>query len=90
MRRHRFFAAISLAIASTLAAARAAATENERGPIDVGSQSQLLVDDYFIERSHGIELAVNPPRKMGRVLLPEKPWEAYRIFVQTVFHDGDV
>ena len=49
MRRHRFFAAISLAIASTLAAARAAATENERGPIDVGSQSQLLVDDYFIE-----------------------------------------
>lgn len=90
MRRHRFFAAISLAIASTLAAARAAATENERGPIDVGSQSQLLVDDYFIERSHGIELAVNPPRKMGRVLLPEKPWEAYRIFVQTVLHDGDI
>ena len=31
-------------------------------PINVGSQSQLFVDDYFIERSQGIELAVNPPR----------------------------
>ena len=59
-------------------------------PIDVGSQSQLFVDRYLIESEKAIELVVHPPKKMERVLVPERPWEAYRVFVQSVLRDGDV
>ena len=57
-------------------------------PIDVGSQSQLFVDRHLIESEKAIELVVHPPRKMERVLVPERPWEAYRVFVQSVLRDG--
>ena len=62
---------------------------NER-PINVGVENQLFVDRHLIDSAKGIELVVNPPKKMARVLVPEKPWEAYRIFVQTVLQDGDL
>ena len=35
-------------------------------PIDVASQSQLFIDDRFLDTARGVELVVNPPRKMGR------------------------
>ena len=59
-------------------------------PLDVGDESQLFVDRHFIDSAKGIELVVNPPKKMGRVLVSENPWEEYRILVQTVLQDGDV
>jgi len=58
-------------------------------PINVGSQSQLFVDKHLIAAATGIELAVNRPKKMGRVFAPREPWEEYRIFVESVLHHGD-
>ncbi len=87
------FAGLALAVAIGLAFPLGGLAEDKKanpGPIDVAAWSQLFVDKHLIESSKGIELVVNPPKKMGRVLLPEKPWEAYRIFVQTVLRDGDV
>ena len=59
-------------------------------PISVGSQSQLFVDTHLIADATGIELTVNRPKKMGRVFAPQKPWEEYRIFVESVLRHGDV
>ena len=42
-------------------------------PIDIGSQSQLFVDDYFIDSAEGIELAVKGP-----VLAPIRHEKYYR------------
>jgi len=64
--------------------------ENASQPIDAGSQSQLFVDRYLIASEKAIELVVHPPRKMERVLVPGRPWEAYRVSVQCVLRDGDV
>jgi len=58
-------------------------------PTNVGSQSQLFIDDYFVDGWHGIELFTNPPQKEGKALFPEKPWEAYRICASAVLQDGD-
>ena len=43
--------------------------------IPVGSSKQLLFDDRFIEASKGTALRMNPPQKVGPVLIPENPWE---------------
>ena len=59
-------------------------------PLALGDSPQLLADDALIESSEGIELVVSPPKKMGRVLLPGKPWEACRVFVISVLQDRDV
>ena len=59
-------------------------------PVNAGYESQLFVDKHLIDRAKGIEIVVNPPKKMGRVFAPQEPWEAYRTFVQTVLQDGDV
>ena len=59
-------------------------------PIDVGDRKQLFIDDRFIEVSKNVELTMNPPRKLGPVLRPNKPWETnYLGFcVSVVEHEG--
>ena len=47
--------------------------------IDVGSGKQLFIDDRFIAASEGITLVLNPARKEGVVLRPERPWESKRV-----------
>jgi hypothetical protein len=46
---------------------------------DVGDGKQLFIDDRFIESSRGITLTMNPPEKVGVVMLPDRPWETLRI-----------
>jgi len=59
-------------------------------PIRVGDRKQLFIDHKFIESSKHVELAMNPPRKLGPVLTATKPWErAYLGFLAAVVdHDG--
>jgi len=45
------------------------------GTIEVGSRKQLFLDSRFIEASEGVTLTMNPPAKIGPVLLPDRPWE---------------
>ena len=59
-------------------------------PVDVGSRSQLFIDNMFMAASRDVKFVVNPPRKTECVLKPEKAWEAYGISVSSVFQDGDV
>ncbi|MCP4644603.1 MAG: hypothetical protein GY851_29435 [bacterium] len=58
--------------------------------IQIGSGKQLMIDRRFIATSEGVELTMNPPRKAGMVLAPDKPWESKDVgfCVSVVEHDG--
>jgi hypothetical protein len=57
-------------------------------PLDVGSRKQLFIDERFVEAKRSVELRMNPPQKLGPVLLPEKPWELGMGFCASVIEDG--
>lgn len=44
--------------------------------INAGGRTQLFIDSRFIAESDNISLRMNPPVKMGAVILPDKPWES--------------
>jgi len=58
--------------------------------LPVGSSRQLLFDDRFIEAARGIALQMNPPQKLGAVLLPQKPWEdkSFGFCASVLQHEG--
>jgi hypothetical protein len=45
-------------------------------PLDVGTRRQVFIDRRFVASGAGIELRMNPPRKLGVVLSGDKPWDA--------------
>jgi hypothetical protein len=50
------------------------------GPIDVGAEKQVFIDDRFIQNGVGIDLVVNRPRPTGeRLIVQDKPWEDHWI-----------
>ncbi|MCX6992103.1 MAG: hypothetical protein NT011_03055 [Kiritimatiellaeota bacterium] len=57
-------------------------------PIELNNDPQFFLDDRFIAESEGIVLEVNPATKAGRVLTPERPWEAFRITSDVVLEDN--
>lgn len=59
-------------------------------PVDVGDRTQFMLDELFVERGENVRLEINPPRKAGVVLRPERPWEEYRIVPQKVLLDGEL
>jgi len=58
--------------------------------IDVGNQKQLFIDDRFIESSENVALTMNPPRKVGPVLVGEHEWEVGWVSSGTVLEDNGV
>ena len=60
-------------------------------PIDVGSAKQLFFDHRFIDASSNVQVVMNPPRKLGPVLKPDRRWEDFRLTSYfTVLQDGDL
>lgn len=58
-------------------------------PIDVADRKQLFIDERFIEASKEIALHMNPPQKLGPVLIPEMLWELNFGFCASVIeHEG--
>ncbi|MGI6418665.1 MAG: hypothetical protein ACOX1P_23710 [Thermoguttaceae bacterium] len=60
---------------------------------DLGDQKQLFLDGRFFERADRATLTMNPPKKIGPVLLPDRPWEPNDIgFYSTPFnfHDNSI
>ena len=58
--------------------------------LDIGSRRQLFIDERFIERSQGIRLRMNPPvQHPDPVLVPDRPWEAFRRFPERARTCGD-
>lgn len=61
------------------------------GLYDVGSRTQLFIDEAFFEQSGDITLTVEPPVKSGqRILEPQEPWENASLNWFTVMADQGV
>lgn len=74
-----------------LTATLPASTNRRREPVDIGTDRQLLFDDFFTERREKVQLVVNPPRKTGIILLrADKPWESLMVNAwHTIMEDPD-
>ena len=44
-------------------------------PLDIGSQRQLFLDDYIVERLEGLKRTMHQPVKRGAVIKPDQAWE---------------
>ncbi len=57
--------------------------------VEIGSQTQLLMDDFVLESTQALERKLNPLRKHeGNPLLrPERPWEGQYTLPSTVLYD---
>ncbi|MBK9167318.1 MAG: hypothetical protein IPM24_07610 [Bryobacterales bacterium] len=73
-----------LLAAIPLVAVRAAS----HGPLRIGDDLQLFVDDYFIESMRGVSLVPQTPVSAGRVVEFDQPWEGNVSLYGTVFQDG--
>jgi len=57
--------------------------------VEIGTQTQLLMDDFVLESTQALERNLNPLRKHeGNPLLrPERPWEGQYTLPSTVLYD---
>ena len=60
------------------------------GPIQVGDDRQLFVDDYLIDSMNSVELRLHTPLPAGTALELGEPWEGNTCDYHTVFKDDDV
>jgi hypothetical protein len=56
--------------------------------LQLGSQRELFVDHYLIERMAGVELRLHEPRREGVALKFDRPWEGGFSCYTTVIKDG--
>jgi hypothetical protein len=70
--------ALVLGVLAPLAVAGSGVATAE--PLRVGTAKQLFIDQRFIEKSRGVALVVNSPRRTGeKLVVADKPWEDYWI-----------
>ncbi len=58
-------------------------------PINIGSQRQLFVDHYLIDRLDGARLALHHPQPRETVFQFDQPWEGLYSGYETILRDGD-
>ena len=57
-------------------------------PRNLGTESQLFVDDKLIAAKENVQRSLHPCRKLPQpVLVPDKPWEGNRVYAGTVHRD---
>ena len=56
--------------------------------IDIGSRTEMFVDDWLIDRMDGLSPQLQAPIKREVVLTFDKPWEGSAAAYVTVFRDG--
>jgi hypothetical protein len=60
-------------------------------PVDVGADTQLMIDEKFITDSTNIALVIEPPIKTDELLLTsDKPWESVTLNWFTVLEDKGI
>ncbi|MXZ35064.1 MAG: hypothetical protein F4Z21_07410, partial [Acidobacteria bacterium] len=58
--------------------------------LPLGSERQLFVDRYLVDRLEGLELRLQQPRPENIAIEYDQPWEDRLAFYTTVVKDGDV
>ncbi len=59
-------------------------------PFDIAHAKQFFPDLSMLAEHDGVQLEMNPPQKAGPVMVPENPWEEYRICVDSIVEDDGV
>ena len=60
---------------------------NSTTPVDIGSQLELMLDDYLIDYMDNLTFQLHAPQRAEKVLVKEFPWETEGINHVTVFPD---
>jgi len=60
-----------------------------QSPIDIGTDRQLFVDDFWIAAADGIERRLHEPVRRERAIRAEHPWEKGGISYMVAFPDQD-
>lgn len=58
--------------------------------IDIGSNRELFVDEYLIDKLDGARMTLHHPRHEGPVMKFDKPWEGPFSGYCTIIKDGDL
>ena len=58
-----------------------------RDPVDVGSDRQLFVDDFWIDESSGVDRMLHSPVSQGVAIPGDKPWDKGNIWGMTIIKD---
>lgn len=77
-------------VAWTLVAATQLTHAAESGPLALGNQRQLFVDEQLIESKTGVVLAIHNPQAKDVALVCDAPWEGNISAYYTLFQDGDI
>ena len=56
--------------------------------VDIGSQRELFVDHFLIDKLIGTRLELQRPRSAEVAIRYDQPWEDVFAFYTTVFQDG--
>lgn len=67
-----------------------AALAGEKGPIELGSRRELMVDHFLLDQLDGVSLELQTPRDEGTVVEFDRPWEGLFCGYGTIIQDGDV
>ena len=59
-------------------------------PIPIGSQLELFIDDYLIDRMEDAVLRLHRPTPQAIALVCDEPWEGNGVNYVTVFRDGEL
>jgi len=57
--------------------------------VDIGSERQLFVDQYLIQKMAGVRQLLHHPTPREIVIKPEHPWEKHGVSYMVTFRDGD-
>jgi hypothetical protein len=79
----------AVCVAAVNAAEAKAAKANDK-VIDIGSNRELFVDKYLIDKLDGVRMVLHHPRHEGPVMKFDKPWEGLFSGYCTVIKDGDL
>ena len=80
---------LALALGTCLVVAEVGSVVAADPPIVLGSQWELFVDRFLLDRLDGVELRLERPRDEGVALPLDLPWEGPFSAYSTVLHDGE-
>ena len=85
---------VVLVLISVATVVETATASDQKGgvPISIGSQRELFVDYYLIDKLEGVSLKLHEPHPAGTAIAHDDPWEQPRRlnFFTTVLRDGDI
>lgn len=84
----KFPGKILTAISACLALALCAQPSDNKAAADIGSRTEMFVDDWLIDSKQNVTLQLQTPVRREVVLVMDKPWETGSAAYYTVLQEG--